>query len=311
MARRNRTTQFPAGECDVYVLHCRLCSPRLFRRKYFYYVWFSRKLFCQWTPGQTKRVHYGQYRKIRNKQGSRVQSKCRYIPAAYIRLLHQLHNESRCGTDSLIYEAQRRASYAGRVLDAFGEELELYPELEDDGPEAKAWRSAVLTPILQRQIYGIPDTVTSWVHEGILCALVDPSADDGSNNNNENVGEDDNTVLTIAHATRFYLSSDPVDPDVIPILRRNLVLTREMRWHLAITLNKFSVDDMEFFVTTVENQDRLLECPAPNEILMDIPESNRTSVPAFSPLETEIILREKLREFFDELNNIVCIESVP
>lgn len=235
--------------------------------------------------------------------------KTRHIPMAYIRILHQFYYENKCETQSLIYEAQRRGSYAGRVLDAFGEELDIYPDLETNGPHASGWRSAVLTPILQRQIYGISDTIASWVHQGIACALADPpKASDNGDDDDDDDSDDDDEVLTISDVTKFYLSRDPLDPRIIPTFRRNLIMTREVRWHLAVISRSTTFDNNEHFVKTVQHHESLLDPPDDKE---SQPKNNRTRIPPLSALETSVILGEGLGSFFEELGHTVGIASIP
>lgn len=233
--------------------------------------------------------------------------KTRYIPVPYARIAHQLYHEHTHGEVSLVYEAQRRGDYAARVLDAFGMEIRACKHLETDGPHAGRWHSAVLTPILQRQIYGIPDTVASWAHEGIKYALRDPPADknDGNGGHNDDDDDDDNRNLTIYDVTKFYPSGDPLNPQTIPIFRRNLLLIREARWHLAVLSGVADQNDTAYFTLTVEDQDTLLQVQEGEEPA--VPDSNATGIPGFGPLERGIIRRENLVSFFEGDDNVVSI----
>jgi hypothetical protein len=255
-----------------------------------YKAQFHPPSFCQWVPGETTEIKYGQAIRRKGKQKSVASFKTRYIPTPYVRIMHQLYHEYYHAGDCPIYEAQRRGSYAARVLDAFGVELDGCSDLETDGPHAGKWHSAVLTPILQRQIYGIPDTVASWVHHGILHILYGPPAE-GNNNDRD---------LTISDITRFYLATDPLDPNIIPTLRQNLIWTREARWHLAVLLGSVDTYDQKHFLLTVEHQDALLESPGQAG-------DQETGIPPFSPLEASVLVREKLRKFYVEVNNMVGV----
>ena len=84
-------------------------------------------------------------------------------------------------------------------MEAFGEELEEHKELTSRGPVTSAWRSTVLTPILQRQLQGVPDAYAPSLDAGV--GLDDKDGEGG---------------LTIAAVTEFYLGSDPVHPDNKP-----------------------------------------------------------------------------------------------
>jgi len=87
------------------------------------------------------------------------------------------------------------------MLEAFGQELESFK-----GPE-KDFRSGAFTPVLQRQLHGIPDDYTSPLREYMAAGP-----------------EDD---VSIANATHFYLGVDPLNPDCIPTYHRNLIYIRE------------------------------------------------------------------------------------
>ena len=65
------------------------------------------------------------------------------------------------------YEAQRHWSYVVQVMNAFGDELMEQRQLENDGPHAPAWRSKVLTPILQRQLNGVSDVYAPALRVGV------------------------------------------------------------------------------------------------------------------------------------------------
>ena len=276
------------------------------RRKYSFKLTprFSADIFCQWTPGETRKIEYGLSRKPRGKEKSRVTYKPWYIPTPYVQLVSQFMHENAHGLESFNFEAQHCGSYAGCVLEALGVELDACPTLVNDGPHAWKWRSTVLTPILQRHIYGIPDTIASWVHSGIVCVLKDPPSDENSNDGgNEDGGgggddDDDERELTISDMTRFYLGADPLDPSVIPTLCRNLVLIREARWHLAVVLEKASIHDAAFFVKTIESQDFLLDPPEGQ--LPDVPQTNLTDVPPFTPAELEVLRDGRLTSFYTE-----------
>ena len=108
-----------------------------FRRKYSFKPRMFAEMFCKWVPGETSKLEYGKGRKGRNKDSTAVSYKPWHIPVPYIQLTSQLIYENAIGQKSYTYEAQRRGSYAGRVLNAVGEELDTCPTLEIDGPDAQ------------------------------------------------------------------------------------------------------------------------------------------------------------------------------
>jgi hypothetical protein len=67
--------------------------------------------------------------------------------------------------------------------------------------------------------------------------------------------------MTIADATKFYLGDDPVHPSDMALYIRNLLYIREARWHVAVTLKKYRVEDIKFFEETLANNDDLFEVP--------------------------------------------------
>ena len=181
-----------------------------FRRKYSFKPRMFVDMFCKLVPGETSKLEYGKGRKGQNKDSTVVSYKPRHIPIPYVWLISQLIYENAIGQKSYTYEAQHRGSYAGHILDAVGEELNACPSLEIDGPDAQKWHSTVLMPILQHQIYGIPDTITSWVDCRILCVLEEPD--------NDSEDDDNDRVLTVSDAAKFYLGTNPLDPSIIPTL---------------------------------------------------------------------------------------------
>jgi hypothetical protein len=207
-----------------------------------------------------------------------------YVPVPYIRLIDQLHNEALHAKYNQGHEAQRRGSYAERTLDKFGEEVEGARQIEHPGHHASAWRSKVLTPILQRQLQGVSDAYWPSIHAGVL----DP--EDGSNNPDRK--------MTIAAATKFYLSRDPIPPWTIPSYLRNLIYVREMRWHLKILLGKASVKDAKWFDQTLAYHDFLL-CD-PKFISQELEEGPPGSIPLFSPQEISSLESQELEEYFKQ-----------
>lgn len=167
--------------------------------------------------------------------------------------------EIRHGREDAGHESERCMLYAARVLDKFAEELMPFSE-EEPGAD---WRSAILTPILQRQMAGVSDAYSWATNAGIAHLGEDDDDDDPEKEEfTDDTGDEDDRVRpTILQATRAYLTIDPLDPQHIPSYRRNLLYVREMRWHLSVvTLNNTTTAvQMPLFVSTLKNQDFLQE----------------------------------------------------
>jgi hypothetical protein len=199
------------------------------------------------------------------------------LPAAYHRVVSQLGLEIQYGEMNDNHEARRRMAYAREVLDAFGRELE---QLKDTTPPAmKAFRSAVLTPILQRQLWGVPDAYTPFVRSAIKGKK--------------------HAELTIKTATEFYLKRDPTNPSNIPIYRRNLLYIPEARWHLQRLMGRSPSpqhrdqveDDHDLIMVALREGYKGLD--------------NR-SFPLLTQAEASAIAEEGLEEFFEvEIANLV------
>jgi hypothetical protein len=173
----------------------------------------------------------------------------RYIPVVYAQVLHQLCTEVSHANINKGHEAQRRAAYADQVTDLFAHEIYERRDLSRQGSAASNWRSKVLTPIIQRQIAGVPDAYRPAVHAGIL----DPEDDDPYADETKDLSR----AMTIGDATLFYLSRDPTDPALIPEYRHNLLYTRELRWYLATLLGHTKVDDIEGYNMSIFTQDQM------------------------------------------------------
>ena len=190
----------------------------------------------------------------------------RKIPVAYIRIVDQLERESTHGTHNDGHEALRRANYAEETLDAFGREL---CHRDGSGP---GFRSKVLNPIMQRQRAGIPSHYTPHVRNSM-------------------------GGRTIRHATRLYLSQDPVDPNVIPFYRRSLIYVPEVRWHLGLMMGNLDIKSTVDFNGIQENHNIIMKN------LRDVPQPvSQGRIHPFNLAEAEVIVAEGLNTFFgDEL----------
>ena len=109
-----------------------------------------------WQPGELRSFEIGTRRKIPKKQAYAWNFTKGEIPAPYDRIICQLKEEDAHGDTDMSHESQRRRSYARQVLDEFGEEFKAYK-----GPPAD-FRSHVLSPILARQLVGIPDSYSPY-----------------------------------------------------------------------------------------------------------------------------------------------------
>jgi hypothetical protein len=143
-----------------------------------------------------------------------------------------------------------------------------------------AFRSIVLTPILQRQLFGIHDAYTPYVRSTI--------------------SEDNDTELTIEVVTKFYLGEDPIDPVNIPTYRRNLIYLPEARWHLGLTMKVLGEKPEPkalglYFSKIQDHHDIIMKALKDNVIKYD-----DDGFPLLSHAERSAIIEEKLELFFAE-----------
>lgn len=233
-----------------------------------------------WTKGELRTIGLGKWQKRRQKNSYGMITIKYQIPAPYDRIVAQLIAELMHAEGHDSHESCRRANYAAKVLDAFGDELEAL----NNRHLPPTFRSRVLTPILQRQYHGVHDAYTPFVCAGI-------------NNEVER--------LSIEDVTDFYLSADPADPTHIPLYRRNLLYLPDARWHLGFLMGVGSGSEeaaANHYNIVRENHDK---------IVASILEEGNDDVddPAKIPLnDTEIaaIISEGLENFFtDELAQVV------
>lgn len=246
-----------------------------------------------WKKGQTERIEVGKLRKLVGKQAWRRVFKDRHIPFGYVRVIKQLILESQHAEYNKGHEAQRRASYAERVLEALGAEIDGQPRLETPGSYASIWRSKVLTPILQRQLAGIPDYYVPSTNAGILF-VAKTQRGTRTPSKKELSGQ-----ITISDVTYFYLSQDPLDPSFIPIYRRNLIYTREMRWHCALSTGEGSLADIAFFELTLRNQDWMFDSPD-SEATNDGNDGDGSGIPGLTRREVAVIRTEGLYSLYSK-----------
>lgn len=257
----------------------------------------------QTAEGQFRALLQNQVLPIPSNDSQSTNQYHRYIPIIYAQLIDQFRMEAEHANYNQGHEALRRGSYVLQVLIAVAEELIDAKGITTCCPAASAWRSKVLNPILQRQLAGVPDaflpTLTDAVRE-----------------------EPAQTEMSIKEATIFYLSIDPTDPTNIPDYRDNLIFSRELRWYLAVLKSEetgATVEDVDYFNQTLENQDAMLDAVKKEQAdegdegdegeLADDDWSSQEGGPrAFNETEILVIVSEKLDFFFDtELVDMVRI----
>jgi len=217
-------------------------------------------------------VSIGTKKKLPGKKKWRILFTDKRIPVLYARILHQFCLEAAHGEEDACHEAVRRMAYAQRMLEAFGRELEGYVG------EGKDFRSKVFTPVLARQLLGLPDNFAPPLHRYMA----------------SHSGE-----VTIEDATAFYLGLDLLNPVCIPTYRRNLIYIREATWHLRVLLGDIVVGSSKHFKQTLEFQYDIME--ALEEATGEV-----TTIPPFIYTEIKTIIRMDLTDYFaDELCNSV------
>ena len=106
---------------------------------------------------------------------------------------------------------------------------------------------------------------------------------------------------TISDVTTFYLGNDPLDTQCIPSYWRNLVYIREARWHLGIVLDKYKVENIERFNSSLKHQDLVWKA------LQGAPSPGTREMPPYMSMEVAAIVLEELDTFFEpELRATIC-----
>ena len=230
-----------------------------------------------WSEDQLQEIRYGKTRKLSNRQAHTRIMKTVKVPIPYVRLVHQFCLEEEHSKTDLGHESLRCMTYAQAMLDEFGKELDSYK-----GEESK-FRSKVFTPVLQRQLKGVPDAYAPAIRRAIAPR---------------------NATPTISQVTTFYLGNDPLDPKCIPVYRRNILYSRPVMWHLTVLMGKVSVSDTDAFNDSLECEDLIMEG------LRETPRSSGRGIPLLNVVEVAAIFGAELDEFFDdELRRMVCIYS--
>lgn len=258
-----------------------ICSSR-----YRFSVNLPGEAFFTWENDQTLEILIAsEKRKVPKKKRWEWVYRQKYVPVPYARLVHQLVAEIEHSTFNRAHEAQRRASYASRVLEQFGDEIESIRGLDSHSEEAYHFRSHVLSPILQRQRQGVPDDYVPSIHAGIVRAVL---------SRKEEIKELEYT-LTMNDVTSFYLEQDPVDAIHIPAYVRHAVSIREVRWHLNIVRDPDLIKDVKLYESILGSQDELI---LSNERWTVC---NPGRVPPFTETEARIIATDGLWPVFEGL----------
>ena len=221
-----------------------------------------------WGPGELRDLEIGTRRKVPGKKAHMWSFAKKKIPAPYDRIVCQLKAEAEHGDSDKSHEAQRRQTYARIILDAFAKELKAYNRPTAD------FRSHVLSPILVRQLMGIPDSYSPSIEAAV------------SNNDRE---------VTIGMATDLYLSRDPTAVELIPGYRYNAILLPEVRWHLAVVLEKIRVGDPDEYNLVLGNQDVLAASYGHHE---QEPEAEGDEPPDLCIPMISVLIKEDLEDFF-------------
>ena len=209
-----------------------------------------------------------------------------FVPAPYARVVSQMSAEVRHGAKSSGHESRRRLAFAKEVLHEF------WAELQQPRDSLEGFRSVVLTPILQRQLWGIEENYRPMVERAVAQGGEEP---------------------TIKQATKFYLERDPTDHRWIGTYRRNLLYVPEARWHLRVMMNQIAVGDEEAYDHMRDRTDELhrvrkMDYNDDNRFIRYGDENDGESEEnwvshkpprVYTKAEVGVIIEEELDEFFD------------
>jgi len=235
-----------------------------------------------WKPGELRPFEVGRLIANRGKSGHKVKWQTYYILAPYDRIIAQLEAENECGEAYDTHESRCRQEYAKHVLDKFAQEI------KSDDIDPSTFRSAVLTPILIRQLKGIHDASSETVR-----TLVSHSKQ----------------MATIQDATAFYLSEDPTNPSYIPIYRRQLLNIPRARWHLSVVMGRTDLKDPgPYYNRFHADHDKIMESLTGPNAYEEVDDSGN---PLLNLTEVACILAERLEEFFEpELALVISPNAV-
>ena len=251
-----------------FVVLLSLINGTIVRPKYRFSCDLKVESFMNWTDGQVHEISYGKLRKIPEKKHLRWSGKIISIHVQYARLIQQFVFGDNHAKQNKGHEALRRRTYAQRILDQLGMELD---QFQKEGGELVHFRSAVLNPVLQRQLRGVPDSYGPAIRKAIA-----PS----------------NAIPTISQVTTFYLGLNPLATRCIPYYRRHLFYIREARWHLGILMGKISIKSTADFERSLRHHDTIME--ALRESLRPTPDS----IPLLNEVEAAAVTVKGTDEFF-------------
>ena len=113
------------------------------------------------------------------------------------------------------------------------------------------------------------------------------------------------TVLTILDTTKFYLKYDPVNPNLIPTYRRNLLNLPDARWHLGYLLQLRSGSERvnpKHYNKVRENHYSIMRALEEG----GYSKCDQAGIPLLIRAEVETIIDEGLKEFFKvDLDKVV------
>ena len=259
--------------------HCVAYSLTI-REKYEFERCLALSQFLLWEVNELRQIKFCILKRKKGEEPERLKVS-RDIHVAYARVVDQFVLECEHAKEHLGHEAVRRQSYAMEMLDLFAEEVMAY-----EGP-AVEFRSKVLTPVLQRHLFGLPDGNASTVSRAI---------------------RPDGQPPTIKDATIFYLTADPLDPRWIPNYRRNAIAIPQVRWHLRILIDEFQcypnsiVGYYAYYNSVLQNQVELMARIAD---LREI-DAVHNGIPLFKLPHVVVIVCERLDIFYEkELERVV------
>ena len=251
------------------------------KTKYYISCSISPGKYMKWAEGELLKVDVLRHFKLRGRKGTYSKTQSHLVPAPYAFLVSQLLGEVKFGEILNMHEARRRQAYAARVLDLFGEELWEYTL------DATSFRSRVLTPILQRQLWGVHDAYLPSIQAAIAG------------------GED--REPTMAEVVRFYLEDDPVSPGYIATYRRNMLYIPEPRWHLGTILGKSKAPE-RYYRQTLLDHDKIMEAVRNEEA----PKLSPAGIPVLRHTEVKVIAKAQLSGWFiEELQLVVGDLELP
>lgn len=195
------------------------------------------------------------------------------IRAPYDRIISQLQVEDNHSKGHNTHESHRCQAYAQQVLDKFGDKFTAYTGL------MVAFRSQVLSPILARQLVGIPNTYSPSIEAALL---------------NRGQGGCQEEV-TIGMVTDLYLSVDLMEAKLIPGYRYHVIHIPEVRWHLVTVLGNIDIMGGDPYNAIQDNQDILMAAYQDSTVKFD---RDGDKPPPLNIHMVRVVVKERLEGFF-------------